>query len=93
VVAALAVLLELPRRGEDLVADRGPFAGANGRFLPSFFASCGLWSNVSTCDGPPCMNRKMMRLARGLWCVGRGASGPFADSASARSAIRPARAV
>jgi hypothetical protein len=33
--------------------------------LPAYFASIGLGSNVSTCDGPPFMNRKMTRFARG----------------------------
>ena len=28
-----------------------------GRFLPWYFASIGLGSKVSTCDGPPFMNR------------------------------------
>ena len=36
----------------------------NGNGLPWSLSSCGLWSKVSTCEGPPCMNRKMTRLAR-----------------------------
>ena len=30
---------------------------------PSNFASCGFGSNMSICDGPPAMNRKMTFLA------------------------------
>src|SRR5205807_734113 len=35
---------------------------------PSYFASAGFGSNVSTCDGPPFMNRKITRFARGANC-------------------------
>ena len=31
--------------------------------MPLYFSSDGLGSKVSTCDGPPFMNRKMTRLA------------------------------
>ena len=61
--AALAVLLELERRGKRgaglalgrQVADRQRLAGV--------LVERGLGSNVSTCDGPPFMNRWMTRLA------------------------------
>src|SRR5262249_43588308 len=58
---------------------------------PSSLASIGLGSNVSTCDGPPFMNRKMSRLARGAKCGARGARGllAFRDDSIA---IRPASA-
>ncbi len=49
------------------------FASGNGRPFQS--ASLGLGSNVSTCDTPPCMNKKITRLARGTKCGRRGASG------------------
>ena len=48
---------------------------AKGRGLPESRASRGLWSNVSTWDGPPCMNRKMTRRARGRNLGGWGDSG------------------
>ncbi len=48
---------------------------ANGSGLLSSRTSSGLYSNRSCCDGPPCMCRKMMRLARGAKCGARGASG------------------
>src|SRR5882757_9292394 len=37
--------------------------------FPSNLSSPGLGSNVSTCEGPPFMNRKMTRLARGAKCA------------------------
>src|SRR5262245_26113823 len=61
-----------------------------------YFWRPGLGSKVSTCDGPPFINRKMRRLARAGKCGGRGASGLAARSAaaprkpaSARTAVRP----
>src|SRR4051794_9447929 len=42
----------------------------------------GLGSKVSTCDGPPFMNRKMTRLARAGKCGGRDARGFKGTSAS-----------
>ncbi len=42
---------------------------------PCSAMSRGLGSNVSTCDGPPSMNRKITRLARAAKCGGRTASG------------------
>src|SRR5262252_6700602 len=35
---------------------------------PSYLSSIGFGSNVSTCERPPFMNRKMTRFARGLKC-------------------------
>ena len=34
-----------------------------------------LWSKVSTCEGPPCMNKKMTRFARGVNPASLGDSG------------------
>src|SRR5262249_24442056 len=48
---------------------------ALGSALPCHMVSMGLGSNVSTCDGPPFMNRWMTRLALGVKCGLRGASG------------------
>ena len=39
------------------------------RASPSCFASIGLGSNVSTCDGAPFMNKKMTRFAPAGWCA------------------------
>src|ERR1700733_11395061 len=47
----------------------------------------GLGSNVSTCDGPPGMNRKITRLARGGKCGARGASGPGASPGDCATAL------
>ena len=62
--------------------------------LPSSAVSRGLGSNVSTCDGPPSMYKKMTCLARAGKCPGRGASG-FAGApplAAAPAASPPAAA-
>src|SRR6185437_5546920 len=60
------------------------------RLVPSFvsplyFASAGLGSNVSTCEGPPFINRKMTRLARGVKWGALGASGLLAPLVAACS--------
>jgi hypothetical protein len=61
--------------------------------FPSSSLSFGFGSNKSTCDGPPAMKRKMMRLARGAK-FGTPGSPPdasksgFSNDASA-SAPRP----
>src|SRR5579883_265345 len=47
-----------------------------GRFLPWYFASIGLGSKVSTCDGPPFMNRWTTCLALPGKCGDFGAIGP-----------------
>jgi len=36
---------------------RCPWRIESGRFCPRRFASCGLWSNKSNCEGPPARNR------------------------------------
>ena len=59
-------------------------------FLPLCLARAGLGSKVSTCDGPPFMNRWMMRLALGAKCERFGARGLAAALASC-SASRAAR--
>jgi hypothetical protein len=60
--------------------------------LPSNSFSAGFGSKVSTCDGPPCMNRKMTRFAFGLKCGGRTASGFFGSTGvSAAAADTPSR--
>ncbi len=46
-----------------------------GSGLPAYFSSAGLGSKVSTCDGPPFMNRWMTRLALPGKCGFFGASG------------------
>src|SRR4051812_12606739 len=43
--------------------------------LPSSSYRLGLWSNVSTCDGPPYMNRKMTLFALGANGEDLGARG------------------
>ena len=64
-----------------------------GRGLPWYLSSIGLGSNVSTCDGPPFMNRKMTLLARGpkwggLGARGFGAAPDVPPSEAARAAQR-----
>ncbi len=39
-----------------------------GSSLPAYFASAGLGSKVSTCEGPPLANKWITRLARGRKC-------------------------
>src|ERR1043166_3762783 len=53
----------------------------------------GLGSKVSTCDGPPFMKRKMMRLARGRKCAARVVFEAAAAAAEAgpRRLARPSR--
>jgi len=56
------------------------FGRSNGGGLPWSRSSIGFGSNVSTCDGPPFMNRNTIRLARGVkWgdlaANGSGAAG------------------
>src|SRR5262249_21058640 len=65
----------------------GMFSGGS---LPSCVVSPGLGSNVSTCDGPPFMNRKMTRFAFGVKCPARGASGLLAARAVLSVARTPA---
>ena len=69
-------LLELERRGERGAGLALGRAGAFGSGLPAYFASAGLGSNVSTCDGPPFMKRWMTRFALPGKCGRFGAIGP-----------------
>src|SRR5260370_71123 len=46
-----------------------------GTGLPWYWASMGLGSKVSTCEGPPFMNKKMTRLARAAKFDAFGANG------------------
>ena len=67
---------------------------SNGTAFPLSRLRRGFGSKVSTCEGPPCMNRKITRLARGAKCVCFGASGPLGRDADRRlspanSAARP----
>ena len=62
-----------------------PSAAGVGKALSRSRASSGLGSKVSTCEGPPGMKRKMMRLARGGKCGGRGDSGLFSALAATRA--------
>src|SRR5262249_37451024 len=70
---------------------RTSFGISKGSGLPLSWSRRGLGSKVSTCDGPPDMKRKMMRLARAGYCGGRTASG-LGVAAAASSASKPARA-
>src|SRR5436305_2894075 len=56
---------------------------------PWCFVSIGLGSKVSTCDGPPFMNRKMTRFALGAKCGAFGARGLAALASEARTPARP----
>ena len=82
--AALAVLLKFPGRGQQ-VARRGELELRLGerQRLAVISASFGLGSNESTCETPPCMNRKSTRLALAGKC-GRGEPG---DCATARAGL------
>jgi hypothetical protein len=77
--AALASVHKARHRPSSRVFSRptvASVAGSSyGNAWPDRFTSCGLKSNKSICDGPPDMNRKMMRLARAGKCVGLTASG------------------
>src|SRR5262245_7615335 len=65
---ASSLFLSTPRR-----VLTGP--NDSGNFCPCSLVSPGFGSNVSTCDGPPDMNRKMTFLALPLKCGFFGASG------------------
>jgi hypothetical protein len=72
----LPCLLNLNGDGRQLtVRVRTSDGCSNGSGLPAYSASLGLGSNRSMCDGPPDMNRKMIRLALGVNIAGRTASG------------------
>ena len=55
---------------------------------PYCFVNAGLKSNVSTCDGPPCMNKKITRFARAGKCVRVGTKG-FTNAACTLLANNP----
>src|ERR1043165_2676431 len=57
------------------IAVMRPLVKLGGSGWPAFFFNASLGSNVSRCDGPPSMNRKMTFLARGRNGDGRGARG------------------
>src|SRR5690349_3187419 len=59
-----------------------------GSGLPSLASRYGLGSKVSIEEGPPCMKRKITRLARAGNMGGLGISGSAEDSANAASAKR-----
>ena len=83
---ALAVLPELERRGERRAGLPLGAAGCAGIGLPAYFASAGLGSNVSTCDGPPFMKKWIDAAApcAGKW-GGFTAMGSPAAPTSARA--------
>ena len=54
---------------------RSVLRSAAGGRLPLYFSSAGLGSNVSTCDGPPFMNKWITCLARGAKWAGFGSNG------------------
>ena len=60
--------MSLPRFGRPVTS----FAGGD---WPACRCNAGLGSNVSTCDGPPFMNRKITRLARAGKCGCLGCQG------------------
>src|SRR4051812_25220666 len=67
---------------------RSVFLSEDGGFWPLYLTRAGLGSNVSTCDGPPFMNRWMTRLAFALKCGLLGDSGllpPATKGAAASS--------
>ena len=89
--AALAVRRERERRGHQAALRLRPLGSdaMAGRLLAvRTSSSTGLGSNVSTCDGPPFMNRKMTRFARAGKCGGLGASGFAGTAASEALAAR-----
>ena len=63
--AALAVLVELERRGKGGAGFALGRQVPPGSSLPAYLSSIGLGSNVSTCDGPPFMKRWMTPLGLG----------------------------
>ena len=95
--AALAVLGELPRAAEELLA--GPVDEAEDTSppysVPWCFVSSGLGSSRSTCDGPPCMNSEIIAFAFGAKCGLRGSEVQRAGSRPAWPAVsaasRPSR--
>lgn len=77
--------------GRGLPSSLFVFSGRTGSRFPAHRTSPGLGSNVSICDGPPDMNRKMIRLARGLKCsVWTAPASPATTPASATEPNPPA---
>src|SRR5439155_9512930 len=94
-IPAWPCFLNLNGDGRQLtVRVRTSFGCSNGNGLPLYSASFGFGSKRSTCEGPPDMKRKIIRLARGVNGGGLTASGLLlADSRDlASSANKPARA-
>src|SRR5580658_10269098 len=65
---------------------RSSLGFSNGSGWPLSLASRGFGSKVSTCEGPPDMNKKMMRLALAGNCGGLTSKG-LADAPSAAKAL------
>src|SRR5262245_46825916 len=70
-----------PKRLPGLV--RINLGASKGSGFPLSACSRGLGSNVSTCDGPPAINRKITRLACGVKCGGFTDNGDAAPNTSA----------
>src|SRR3954453_16324683 len=79
----------LAANGEGIILPllRRPVMIEAGGAWPAYFSSAGLGSKVSTCDGPPFMNRKITRLARAGKCGGLGARGLLGTDASVRPGV------
>src|SRR5262245_17757353 len=71
----LPCFLNLNIEGKALPVLRSVRRFGVGSGLPAFFCSAGLGSKVSTCEGPPFMNRWSTRRALGGKCGRRGVSG------------------
>ena len=80
--SALAMRPRGKRRGHDLAALSPPGRHGGRWILPGITLERGLGSNVSTCDGPPFMNKKMTRLARAGKCDALGARGSRGTASS-----------
>src|SRR6185436_6539472 len=64
---------------------RSSFGKSNGGFCPLYFANAGLGSNVSTCEGPPDINKKITRFAFAAKCGALIASGLLKVEAATNS--------
>ena len=67
-------------------------SAASGRW-PLYLSNAGLGSKVSTCEGPPFINKWMMCLARGAKCGAFGAKGLSLMPAGASAASVPSPAI
>ncbi len=90
--AALAPRPGRNGEGMSLPFLRSPGRPTAGGAWPAYRSRAGLGSNVSTCDGPPFMNRKMTRLARAGKCGGLGASGLLGNRTSRTGPRQPSSA-